>query len=50
MTALSAEAYRGLEIASAAVLPQLEAGEYYWRDLQGLQVWCQDGDADDRMT
>jgi 16S rRNA processing protein RimM len=40
-----AEAYRGLEIAVAAsMLPQLPEGDYYWRDLQGLQVWCQDGD------
>lgn len=40
-----AEAYRGLEIAVAAsVLPQLPEGDYYWRDLQGLQAWCQDGD------
>jgi 16S rRNA processing protein RimM len=40
-----AERYRGLEIvAPASALPALPSGEYYWRDLQGLQVWCQDGD------
>lgn len=40
-----AERYRGLEIvAPASVLPALPAGEYYWRDLQGLQVWCQSGE------
>lgn len=40
-----AERYRGLEIvASASVLPALPEGEYYWRDLQGLQVWCRDGE------
>ena len=37
-----AEAYTGLEIAvSENVLPPLDQGDYYWRDLQGLQVWCQ---------
>ena len=36
-----AEAYKGLEVAVAGdSLPQLEEGEYYWRQLQGLQVWC----------
>jgi 16S rRNA processing protein RimM len=40
-----AEAYRGLEVlAPEADLPQLEEGDYYWRQLQGLQVWCLDGD------
>ncbi len=40
-----AESYKGLEIAvSADSLPQLESGDYYWSQLQGLQVWCQDGD------
>jgi len=39
-----AESFRGLEVAVAAdALPQLEEGDYYWRDLQGLRVWCQDG-------
>lgn len=40
-----AESYRGLEVtAPAGSLPQLEQGDYYWQQLQGLQVWCQDGD------
>lgn len=40
-----AERYKGLEISVPAnALPPLPVGEYYWRDLQGLQVWCQDGD------
>jgi len=40
-----AESYRGLEIAvPAASLPQLQDGDYYWSQLQGLQVWCQSGD------
>ena len=40
-----AESFRGLEVVVAAdALPQLEEGDYYWRDLQGLQVWCQDGE------
>ena len=38
-----AEAFKGLEIwASESALPALEDGEYYWRQLQGLQVWCLD--------
>jgi 16S rRNA processing protein RimM len=38
-----AEAYTGLEVAVPGdALPELEEGDYYWRDLQGLQVWCQD--------
>jgi 16S rRNA processing protein RimM len=40
-----AEQYRGLEIVVPAdALPALPTGEYYWRDLEGLQVWCQDGE------
>ena len=40
-----AEAFKGLEVAvRAEELPQLEQGEYYWRQLQGLQVWCQEGE------
>jgi len=39
-----AESYKGLELSvDASELPQLEQGEFYWRQLQGLQVWCQDG-------
>mgnify|MGYP001822389450 CR=1 FL=1 len=40
-----AEAYRGLEVIAAADgLPQLEEGDYYWHQLQGLQVWCLEDD------
>lgn len=36
-----AETYRGLDVSVAAgSLPALEEGEYYWHQLQGLQVWC----------
>lgn len=39
-----AEAYSGLEVAVRAdSLPTLEEGDYYWSQLQGLQVWCRDG-------
>ena len=41
----AAESLRGLEVtAPAGSLPQLEQGDYYWHQLQGLQVWCRDGD------
>lgn len=40
-----AESYRGLEVtARASKLPQLEEGDFYWNQLQGLQVWCRDGE------
>ena len=40
-----AESYKGLEVAvSGDSLPQLEEGDYYWSQLQGLQVWCQAGE------
>ncbi|MFP6836409.1 MAG: ribosome maturation factor RimM [Pseudomonadales bacterium] len=33
----------GAHVAVArAQLPELSAGEYYWRDLEGLDVWNQD--------
>lgn len=39
----AAEAYLGLEVSvDAASLPQLESGDFYWRQLQGLQVWCEE--------
>ncbi|MDZ7782375.1 MAG: ribosome maturation factor RimM [Halioglobus sp.] len=39
-----AESLSGLEVVVRRdALPPLEEGEYYWRDLQGLQVWCRDG-------
>jgi 16S rRNA processing protein RimM len=45
-TRTDAEQLRGLELwVPAAELPALEAGDYYWHQLQGLQVWCEhDGD------
>jgi 16S rRNA processing protein RimM len=40
-----AESYKGLTVAIPADrLPLLEAGDYYWRDLEGLKVWCRDGE------
>lgn len=40
-----AETYRGLEVSVAAdELPTLEEGEYYWHQLEGLQVWCPSGE------
>jgi 16S rRNA processing protein RimM len=40
-----AESYRGLEISvPAQLLPELEKGDFYWRQLQGLQVWCTEGE------
>ena len=42
-----AEAYSGLEVAvQADSLPALEEGDYYWSQLQGLQVWCREPDED----
>ena len=39
-----AESYRGLEVVvPESALPSLPEGDYYWRDLQGLHVWCQEG-------
>ena len=41
-----AESYRGLEVlVPADALPDLEQDDYYWHQLQGLQVWChEEGD------
>jgi 16S rRNA processing protein RimM len=40
-----AESYRGLEIVvPGSALPTLPEGDYYWRDLQGLRVWCANGE------
>ncbi|MEZ5571724.1 MAG: ribosome maturation factor RimM [Halioglobus sp.] len=36
-----AESYKGIQIAvPVSALPALPDGDYYWRDLQGLRVWC----------
>lgn len=41
-----AEGYRGLEVAvPQQSLPTLESGDYYWSQLQGLQVWCRSAGA-----
>jgi 16S rRNA processing protein RimM len=40
-----AESYTGLDIAvPASALPRLPEGDYYWRELQGLKVWCRQKD------
>ncbi|TXS96013.1 ribosome maturation factor RimM [Parahaliea maris] len=37
----AAESFRGLEVAVAAdSLPALEEGDFYWHQLEGLEVWC----------
>jgi 16S rRNA processing protein RimM len=42
-----AESYKGLSVAvEEGSLPHLEEGDYYWRQLQGLQVWCRDAEAE----
>lgn len=39
----AAEALRGRDIlVREAALPPLGDGEYYWHQLEGLEVWCQD--------
>lgn len=39
-----AESYLGLEVAVPAdSLPVLEEGDFYWHELEGLQVWCATG-------
>ncbi|MEH6516417.1 MAG: ribosome maturation factor RimM [Halioglobus sp.] len=41
----AAETFKGLEVAvEADLLPNLEQGDFYWRQLQGLQVWCLEQD------
>lgn len=40
----AAEGLRGRSLlVSRAALPSLEAGEYYWHELEGLAVWCRVG-------
>lgn len=39
-----AETYSGLEVlVPRSELPQLQSGDYYWSQLEGLQVWCSEG-------
>lgn len=41
----AAESLRGLQVlVPQSVLPQLDEGDYYWRDLEGLSVWCRNAD------
>ena len=46
-----AESYRGMEIVvEAGDLPPLEEGDFYWHQLQGLQVWGREPEtSDDRV-
>jgi len=39
----AAEAYHGLEIlVDARQLPELDEGDYYWHQLEGLEVWARE--------
>ncbi|MEP0203318.1 MAG: ribosome maturation factor RimM [Halioglobus sp.] len=41
-----AESFKGYKVWIArASLPSLDDGEYYWSQLQGLQVWCGEGES-----
>ena len=46
-----AESFKGLKIVvEADRLPALEEGDFYWHQLQGLQVWGREpGTSDDRV-
>lgn len=40
-----AEGLKGMELRGPAdLLPELEDGDFYWRDLEGLRVWCESSD------
>lgn len=40
-----AESYKGTDVLVAGdSLPALEAGDFYWSQLEGLKVWCRDGE------
>ena len=42
----AAEALKGSDIRMpTAQFPQADDGDFYWRDLEGLQVWCQEGES-----
>jgi 16S rRNA processing protein RimM len=42
----AAEALKGSEIRMpTAQFPQADEGDFYWRDLEGLQVWCEEGES-----
>jgi 16S rRNA processing protein RimM len=43
-----AESYKGLEIVTAtSELAELDEGDFYWRQLQGMQVWCRDASSEE---
>jgi 16S rRNA processing protein RimM len=43
----AAEGYQGLEVAVPMDrLPALEEGDFYWHQLEGLEVWCHTGDGE----
>lgn len=45
-----AERLRGWSITGPATcLPTVDDGDYYWRDLIGLQVFCRDGNNDVKL-
>ena len=42
----AAEALKGSDIRMpTAQFPQADDGDFYWRDLEGLQVWCEEGES-----
>ena len=42
----AAEALKGNEIRMpTAQFPQADDGDFYWRDLEGLHVWCEEGES-----
>jgi 16S rRNA processing protein RimM len=42
----AAEALKGSDIRMpSAQFPQADDGDFYWRDLEGLQVWCEEGES-----
>ena len=42
----AAEALKGSEIRMpTAQFPQADDGDFYWRDLEGLHVWCEEGES-----
>jgi 16S rRNA processing protein RimM len=43
----AAESYVGMEVAvPSGSLPALEEDDYYWHQLEGLQVWCSTADGE----
>ncbi len=47
----AAEGYRGLDVSvSADALPELAQDDYYWHQLQGLEVWCREREGDPKES